>query len=110
MDSRRVLDQMTAYPLRQSVAFWHIGDHLGRHTRDQGARAKSWRDFAKRSRPSGSLDDDDSHLVTATVEGELPSFARAPSGLDIIGIQASALGQCSESYSRAMHTLLSASC
>jgi hypothetical protein len=25
-----VLDQINAYPLRKSVAFWHFGDRLGR--------------------------------------------------------------------------------
>ncbi len=31
--------------------------------------------------------DDVSHLLTATVEGDLPSYARTPTGLDMVGIQ-----------------------
>ncbi len=84
---RRVLDQVNAYPLRQSVAFWHFGDRLGRH-RESKAREDELAKFRESlTAVRGGLDDDVSPLVTANVEGELPLFARAPQGLDIIGIR-----------------------
>jgi hypothetical protein len=84
--SRRLLDQMTAYPLRQSVAFWQIGEHLGRQ-RETTARAGELTRFREALGAVRELDDDDSRLVTATVDGELPLFARAPMGLDVIGVE-----------------------
>jgi hypothetical protein len=83
---RSLLDQITSYPLRQSVAFWHIGDRLGRQ-REIKNREEELARFRESLAAIRSLDDDDSHLVTANVDGELTLFARAPSGLDIIGIQ-----------------------
>ena len=81
-----MLEQMTAYPLRESVAFWHLGDHLGRQ-REIKAREDELARFRESLAAVREFDDDVSHLVTANVEGELPLFARAPSGLDMIGIQ-----------------------
>ena len=43
------------------------------------------------------LDDDSSHLVTATVDGELPLFSRAPMDLDVIGIEPK-LWACAQTY------------
>ncbi len=82
----RLLDQITAYPLRKSVAFWHIGDRLGRQ-REIKTREEELARFRESLTAIRGLDDDDSHLVTANVEGELPLFARAPLGLDVIGFQ-----------------------
>ena len=74
---RRLLEQMTAYPLRQSVAFWHLGDRLGRQ-REIKTREEELARFRESLAAIRGLDDDDSHLVTANVEGELPLFcARA---------------------------------
>ena len=92
---RRVLDQMTAFPLRNSVAFWHLGDRLGRQ-REIKTREEELAKLRESLTAVRSLDDDESHLVIANVEGELPLFARAPSGLDIIGIQPRIVGECSK--------------
>ena len=83
---RLVLDQINAYPLRKSVAFWHFGDRLGRQ-REIKTREEELARVRESLAAIRGLDDDGSHLVTANVEGELPLFARAPSGLDIIGFQ-----------------------
>jgi hypothetical protein len=83
---RRLLDQMNAYPLRQSVAFWHIGEKLGRQ-REIKSREEELARFRESLTAIRGLDDDVSHLVTANVEGELPLFSRTPSGLDIVGFQ-----------------------
>jgi len=83
---QRLLEQITNYPLRHAVAFWHIGDRLGRQ-REIKAREEEVAKFREALAAIRGLDDDDSHLTIANVEGELPLFARAPSGLDIVGIQ-----------------------
>lgn len=93
---RRLLDQMTAYPLRRSVAFWHLGDRLGRQ-REIKTREEELARFRESLTAIRGLDDDDSHLVTANVEGELPLFARAPSGLDIVGFQPR-MWACAQSF------------
>ena len=83
---QRLLDQMTAYPLRHAVAFWHIGDRLGRQ-REIKAREDEVAKIREGLAAIRGLDDEDSHLTIANVDGELPLFARAPSGLDMVGIQ-----------------------
>ena len=75
---QRMLDQITAYPLRESVAFWHLGDHLGRQRADPRPASKSWRSSARRLAAMRNLDDDVSHLAIATVDGDSHLFARAP--------------------------------
>ena len=90
---QRLLDQMSNYPLRQSVAFWHLGDRLGR-PREIKARDDELTRFRESLTAIRGFDDDVSQLVTANVEGEFPLFARAPSGLDIIGIQPRMWGSC----------------
>jgi len=83
---RRVLEQINTYPLRQAVAFWHIGDRLGRQ-REVNAREEELTRLRDALAAIRGQEDDSSHVVTATVEGELPLFARAPSGLDVVGIE-----------------------
>jgi hypothetical protein len=82
----RIVDQMAAYPLRQSVAFWQIGEHLGRQ-RELKARAEELSRFRDTLAAIRGKNDDASRLVTATVDGELALYARAPSGVDILGIE-----------------------
>ncbi len=81
----RLLNQILDYPQRPSVAFWHIGDHLGRQ------RESKMRDVElERIRASLAAvrdRDDVSHLLTGTVEGQLPAYTRRPTGFDIVGIQ-----------------------
>jgi hypothetical protein len=81
-----LVDQMKAYPLRQYVAFWQIGEHLGRQ-RELKSRVHELARFREMVSAVRGMDDDISHLVTATVDGELALYARAPSGLDILGIE-----------------------
>ena len=82
----RIVDQMTAYPLRQSVAFWQIGAHLGRQ-RELKSRVEELSRFRDTLAAIRGMNDDASRLVTATVDGELALYARAPTGLDILGIE-----------------------
>jgi len=83
---QRLLDQMASYPLRHAVAFWHIGERLGRQ-RDIKAREEEVAKIRAGLAAIRGLDDDDSHWTIANVDGELPLFARAPTGLDMVGIQ-----------------------
>ena len=85
-NSRRLVEELTTYPLRQSVAFWQIGDHLGR-PREIAGRAGELARFREVLGAIRELDDEDSHLVTATVDGDLHLFSRAPMGLDLIAIE-----------------------
>jgi hypothetical protein len=81
----RLLKQISSYPQRSSVAFWNIADHLGRH-RDQKTREVEL-ERVRASLAAVRELDDVSHLLTATVDGELPAYARTPTGLDMVGIQ-----------------------
>ena len=77
---------MTAYPLRQSVAFWHIGDHLGRQ-REIKSRARR---AGAISRVAGGHPGPGRRRLApgdGDRRGRASSLPRAPSGLDMIGIQ-----------------------
>jgi hypothetical protein len=82
----QVRRQIDAQPLNESVVFWHIGDHYGRKREIKDREAELERFRAAIAAIRGT-DDRLSHLATATVDGDLPQFARAPSGIDLIGIQ-----------------------
>ena len=82
----RILEQMNSYPLRDSVAFWHLGSQLGRH-RVIGARQEELTNVRAAISAVRNLDEPDSSLTLAGVDGELGLFARAPAGLDMIGIE-----------------------
>jgi hypothetical protein len=97
---QRLLEQMTAYPLRQAAVFWHVGEHLGRQ-REIPAREDEVAKVREGLAAIRGMDDEDSHLTIATVDGELPLFSRAPAGLDMIGIAPrmwSSAQEFSESY------------
>src|SRR5579883_2328545 len=83
---QRVLDQMAAYPLRQEVALWQIGAHLGRR-RELEARQHELDAIRTTLTAMRGLEDEGSHLATGTVDGEVRLYARAPSGLDVVGVQ-----------------------
>jgi hypothetical protein len=82
----RIVDQMAAYPQREHVAVWHLGDRLGRPRELAPRKEQLDRIRAVMSAMRGT-DENGSHFATATVEGELRLFGLAPSNLDILGIQ-----------------------
>jgi hypothetical protein len=84
-DPQRLIEDVMNYPLRKDVAFWHVGDHLGR-LRSSQRRAAELARIREILTALRGLDDDESHLTMGNVDGEVPLFARAPSGLDMIGI------------------------
>ncbi len=87
-DPQLILDKIAEYPYKDDVAFWHVGDHLGRE-REQSARDAELDRAQKiiselRHGPRFSSFPD---LVTATIDGDLPRYAQAPKNMDVIGIQ-----------------------
>ena len=81
---QRLVDEMTLYPMPQSVALWSIGEHLG-HQRELAARKKE----VERVRDAITAvheQQEELGLATATVEGEFRLYARSPSNLDVIGV------------------------
>ena len=75
-----------AFPGRDAVAFWSLGENLEPRSTDPEARQASLRrvrDAAmaiRKAKPGGSP------LTTGTVLGLLPEYARVPQNLDVIGI------------------------
>jgi hypothetical protein len=82
----RFLEEIAAFPARPAVVCWYFGDGLG-HGRERGAREEELARTRRGLAALRKLDDNDSHLGLAEVEGELRLFARAPVGLDMIAIK-----------------------
>jgi hypothetical protein len=83
---QRILEAINGYALRDSVAFWYLGDHLGKR-RQTALREEELANVREAISAVRNLDDEASRLTLATVDGDLGLFARAPSGLDMIGIE-----------------------
>ena len=83
----KVMAWVRAYPYKESVAFWNVGDDLG-STRD----LKSRKAQLERSRAiiAGlhDLPDDFPKLTVGTVDDMLPQYALAGRSLDLLGIAA----------------------
>ncbi len=84
-EADRLPAEAAAYPFRESVAFWSLGENLGRSTDLEVRKAtlKQTRRAAveiRRLKPGGSP------FTTGTVEGMLPEYARVPENLDVVGI------------------------
>jgi hypothetical protein len=82
--ARRVLQEMAEYPAPQSVVLWSIGERLGR----QRTRAARLQEVERVREVLAAMDgtDDGPRLATATVDGEFRLYTRAPSNLDVVGI------------------------
>ena len=85
-DPARVREIATASPYRDSVAFWHLGDHLGSSI-DPAERTAEWERIRAVVAGLRDLPPDAARLTTATVSGEFYKYARAPRGLDMIGVR-----------------------
>ena len=87
----QVVADALAFPRRESVLAWDVGDHLGRNPDAAERRAERSRIKAAvtrmRSMPAGV-----SPLLTGTVDDDLPQFARPPQNLEMLGIDPSAWG------------------
>ena len=87
-DADRLAGQAAAFPGRDAVAFWSLGENLGQSIDLEGRQAnlRRIRDGSlaiHKARPGGSP------LTTGTVLGLLPEYARVPENLDVIGIPVS---------------------
>ena len=90
-DPARVREIATASPYRDSVAFWHLGERLG-STIDPAERAAEWERIRAIVAGLRDLPRDAARLATAGVSGEFHRYARAPRGLDMIGVRPPLLG------------------
>ena len=85
-DPAVLLEEVKAYPYKQAVAFWHIGEGLGRkrEIKDRDEELSRTRQFVTAMR---QLPPEFSRITTGLVDGDLPLFSRTPGDLDTIGIQ-----------------------
>ncbi|HEV3164262.1 MAG TPA: hypothetical protein VGZ22_09550 [Isosphaeraceae bacterium] len=96
-----LLAMASEYSLRDSVAFWNVGEQLG-------SVASLDAQVAEKARVRALIDgvrilpDGGPHLTTATVAGLFPEFARPPHNLDLIGVDFPTWGTVQEirDYSR----------
>ncbi|AGA29276.1 hypothetical protein [Singulisphaera acidiphila] len=82
-------------PFRDQVAFWNLGNHLGRAIDPEARKLELERIRAAGAALRG-LPQDVSHLTTAGVDGELPLFANGPKRLSIMTISPNAWGSAQE--------------
>jgi hypothetical protein len=91
IEPERMAAAASAYPFRDSVAFWGLGERLGRSP-DLATREDELQRTKEANSAIRRLPDDVSRLTYGTVEGNLPLFARAPQNLSVIGIEPRAWG------------------
>ena len=88
-EADRLLAEASVFPGREAVAFWSLGENLGRAI-DPEVRLATLRRLReaesgfRKAAPGGS------GLTTGTVSGMLPEYARIPENLDVLGIPTAA--------------------
>ena len=85
LDPDQVVSEAATFPGRESVAFWSIGQDLGRELdleprKDALRRTRDTLRSLRREKPGNTP------IATATVRDMLPEYARLPENLDLIGI------------------------
>src|SRR5208337_4227105 len=85
-DPQELLEEVGAYPHKDVVAFWQIGECLGRK-REMKCRDEELSRARKVVTAMRQLPAEFSRITTGLVDGDLPLFSRAPGNLDTIGIQ-----------------------
>ena len=83
---QRIVEAINDYPLRDSVAFWHLGSQLGKR-RTTAARAEELAVVREALSAVRNLEDDVSHLTLASAVGDLDLYTRAPEGVDMLAIE-----------------------
>ena len=78
--------EVEKYPYKDSVAFWQIGEGLGRK-RELKTREEELARSRKVVTAMRQLPAEFSRITTGLVDGDLSLFSRAPGNLDTIGIQ-----------------------
>ena len=82
----------TSFLGRDAVAFWSLGENLGRSTRPGGPQGDPPPGPRRRAGDSARPGPAARRLTTGTVVGMLPEYARMPENLDVIGIPTAVLG------------------
>lgn len=85
-DPAALLAEVNAYPHKQAVAFWQIGEGLGRK-REIKARDEELSRTRQVVSAMRQLPPEFSRITTGLVDGDLPLYSRAPDDLDTIGVQ-----------------------
>ena len=91
VDPERTVAAASSYPFRDAVAFWNLGDHLGR-SRDPQVRALELERIRATIQGFRNLKGGFSRLTTGTIDGDLPFYATLPRNLDLFGIRPNAWG------------------
>lgn len=73
------------YPLKEAVAFWMVGEKLGR-SRELKVREDELAQTRKLVRAIHGMSPSFSRLTVGLVDHDLPLYARAPANLDTIGV------------------------
>ena len=90
VEADRMVSDAKGYPYQESVAFWNLGEQLGR-SRDVAARNAELERIRSVIAGLRGLPENVSHLTTATVAGELPLYSSLPRNLSIMGIKSNFL-------------------
>ena len=88
LDPDRVEAKAAAFPARDAVMAWNLGDRLGLASdlQERGDALERVRSSVSRLR---TLDGGTSRLTTGTIDDNLTLFARAPKNLDLLGVRPS---------------------
>ena len=91
-----LLEEVKAYPAQAgAVAFWQVGEGLGRK-REIKARNEELNRTRQVVSAMRQLPPSFSRITTALVDGDLPLYSRAPGDLDTIGMQPLIWGSAQE--------------
>jgi hypothetical protein len=85
-DSKAVLDEVSAYPYKNSVAFWMVGEGLGRRRQLKDREAELAR-TRKLLAAMKQLPADTPRLTAGIVDGDLHLFNRPPVNIDTVAIK-----------------------
>ncbi len=97
LDPAAAMAYARAFPAPGSVAMWSVGDRLGRWLQPDDRRNeleafRALRSALRKEKPAGAS------LTTGTVSGVLPSYARVPENLDLLGIRSSNWASVQDPY------------
>jgi hypothetical protein len=87
----KAVEAATAFPFRDSVAFWSLGEGLGRDHAlgDRQEELDRVHEIIAGLRGAAELS---SSITTATVAGDFPLYARPPTNLDLLGVRPESWG------------------
>jgi len=94
-DPNELLAEVGTYSHKDVVAFWQIGEGLGRK-REMKSRDEELARARKVVTAMRQLPAEFSRITTGLVDGDLPLFSRAPGNLDTIGIQPPLWASCQD--------------